>query len=201
MEGLSGRVETVGSGDTAIVDSAHRLVALVAWQLHLVIFDDILLNDRVAVLALELRLGQSMLIEVALGDETIVAGDVSGHLGGAHGQVVGRVALLSRVRGKLVTGVASVWTIRQVVFSGEVRTAGSVGLTGQAPHRGSRLGGLLLKGALDLGLVGRSPVRGRAAHDLLAGALEASVLASRSFVLSTLGVAKELGLVGQVVVN
>jgi hypothetical protein len=159
VEAFSLRVEAVGAGDTSVVDCGHGFVALVAWQFHLVVLNNILLDDCVTALRVfEFRLGKSFSIEVALRDETIVAGDVRCHLGSSHGQVMAGVGLLISLVGQLLAGVASVRSVRQIVFRREVGTAGSIGFTGQTPHRGSRLGSLLVKGLLNFSLVGGGPV-------------------------------------------
>lgn len=51
VEGLTFGFEAVRSGNTAVVNCAHGLVALVAGQLHLVVLHDILFHNRVAALA------------------------------------------------------------------------------------------------------------------------------------------------------
>lgn len=99
IEALTIDVKTVGSGHASVVDCAHGLMTLVAWKFHLIVLDNILLYDSVTVLSLKLRLLKSMLVKITLWNETIVARDVSCHLGGAHGQVVGFVSLLGGIIG------------------------------------------------------------------------------------------------------
>lgn len=59
-------------------------MTLVAGQFHLIVLDDILLDNSVTILSFKLRLLESMLVKITLWNETIVAGNVSCNLGGAH---------------------------------------------------------------------------------------------------------------------
>lgn len=99
IEALTIDAQTVGSRYASIVDCAHGLMTLVAWKFHLIVLNNILLYNSVTVLSLKLRLLKSMLVKITLWNETIVAGDVSCYLGGAHGQVVRFVSLLGGIIG------------------------------------------------------------------------------------------------------
>ena len=62
-------------------------MARVARHLHLVVFYDVLLDNGSSGL-IALSLCQSCGVEVGLGDEAVVARNVVGGLGGAHGEVM-----------------------------------------------------------------------------------------------------------------
>jgi len=106
-EVLSLSAETVRSDGSLIVDGAHWLVSGVAWKLDLVVLDNVLFHDCVSV-AGESGLSDSKWVEVSLGDETIVAWDVSGGLGRTHAQLVVLVVHSRRVSVELVSGVLAV---------------------------------------------------------------------------------------------
>ena len=94
VESLAVCLKTVRTRHAPIINSAHGFVALVAWQLDLVVINDILFHDCVAALAtLQLRLAECVLVEVTLWNVAVVAWNVRGYLSGAHGQVVQGVRL------------------------------------------------------------------------------------------------------------
>ena len=75
--------QTTGSDNTLLVDAIHGLVPRIPWHLHLVVLNHVLLNNGVASGKCA-GLFDSKRVEVGLGDEAIVSGNVSCGLGRAH---------------------------------------------------------------------------------------------------------------------
>ena len=88
--------QTVRSGHTSLVDSVCRLVARVPRNLHLIVLNHVLLDNGLTV-AKGGRLLDSGRVEVSLGDEAVVAGDVSRGLCRAHSQFMMFIALHFRL--------------------------------------------------------------------------------------------------------
>ena len=42
-------VQTIGSDDSFLVGAAHGLVALVTWHLHLIVLNNVLLNNGITI--------------------------------------------------------------------------------------------------------------------------------------------------------
>ena len=78
-EALASRVEAVGPDVAFLVEGSHRLVALVTWHLHLVVLNNVLLDDGLSC-AKSACLFNCMRVEICLGDETIVTWNVSRRL-------------------------------------------------------------------------------------------------------------------------
>ena len=108
-------------------------MSLVAWHLHLIVLNDVLLDDGVAI-AERGCLFNSEWVEPGLGDEAIVAGDVCGCLRRAHGQLVVLVHLHFRVSRQLVPWVVAVHADRHLELSLEVAALRRVGLAVVTPH-------------------------------------------------------------------
>ncbi len=201
-EALALGVEAGGAGRPAVVDGRHGLVAAVAGQLDLVIFDYILLEDRVAVLAFQLGLVEGRAVEVAPGDEPVVAGDVRGRLGRAHAQLVHLVGLLGGVVWQNAPRVVPKLAQRVGVLGLVVGAARAVRLSGQRPEGPLALDGLILGVLLHLSLVHGLPVAGRVRQGGLAGLRERRGLASLgSLVRGPLSVVEESRVVSEVVLN
>lgn len=71
-------------------------MSLVARQLNLIVLNNILLNDGLSRL-LALRLVDHGAVEVDRRNETIVARNMFGNLGGAHAKLINFIVLLGRV--------------------------------------------------------------------------------------------------------
>jgi len=127
-EALSSSVEAVGSDVTLLVQSVHRLVTLVSRHLHLVVLNDVLLDDGLTS-AESASLLDSLRVEIGLGDEAIVAGDVRRRLRRAHSQLVVLVALNLAIQWQLIAWLVAMSTKRLLELSLEVATLGSVSLT------------------------------------------------------------------------
>lgn len=84
VEGLSACVEAVRPDDAFLVDRVHRLVARVARHLHAVVLNHVLLDNSVSGPESS-GLLDSHWVEVCLWNESVVARDVGGGLGGADG--------------------------------------------------------------------------------------------------------------------
>lgn len=202
LEALPLGAEAVLAGHASVVGAADRLVARVAGQLHLVVLHNILLHDRGAIATLQLRLLHSLLVKIALRDVARVPRKVGGHLSGALSQVVSRMRLLLRVVGQFVAGVATVGPVTNIELTLVEAAVRGVSLSGQAPHRWAALDVLSASVGLNLGLVGRLKVTGRATHRLFADFSEAGgAFAGCLLVVSALRVSKEMRLVREIVVD
>ena len=73
---LAGCVKTVRSDAASLINCIHWLVTLVAWNLHLVVLDNVLLDDGLTS-AKSGRLSEGVIIELSLWNEAIVTWDVS----------------------------------------------------------------------------------------------------------------------------
>ena len=100
-------VETVRPDCSLLINSIHWLVALVARNLHLVVLDNILLDNGFAG-AQGGCLCSSMVVESSLGDEAIVAWDVRCRFCCAHSQFVVLVASHLSILIQLCTRVVAV---------------------------------------------------------------------------------------------
>ena len=176
-------------------------MARVARQLDLVVLDHVLFDDCVPV-ALELGLLQSHIVEVGLGNETIIAWDVGGCFGCAHCQLVVLVLRPLCLTVQFVAGVLSIRAERFLVFSVEVASLGAVRLTINAPlwpgGFGDWLAELLV---VDLRVV-RLPV-GSAVAQILACLLQRGrhLSSLHRIVLSPSGVDEQLRLVIQLILD
>ena len=108
-EALACSVQAVGSDVTLLVLGIHRLVALVSRNLHLVVLDDVLLDDSLS-RAKSACLIDGLRVEVRLGDETIVAWNMGRGLRCTNSQFVVLVALLFALAGQLIARVMAVGT-------------------------------------------------------------------------------------------
>lgn len=176
-------------------------MARVARQLDLVVLDHVLFDDCVPV-ALQLGLLQGRIVEVGLGNETIIAWDVSGCFGCAHCQLVVLVLRPLCLAVQFVPGVLSIGAERFLVFGVEVASLGAVCLTINAPLRPSGFGDWLAELLLiDLRVV-RLPV-GSAVAQILACLLQRGRHLSglHRIVLSPSGVDEQLRLVIQLILD
>ena len=128
-EALASSVQAVGSDVTLLVLGIHRLVALVSRNLHLVVLDDVLLDDSLS-RAKCARLIDCLRVEVCLGDETIVAWNMSCCLRCTNSQIMVLISLLFAVLGQLSARVMTMGTYRHLELSMKVSTLASVRLTG-----------------------------------------------------------------------
>ena len=124
--------QAVGSDSTLFVDSIHGFVAWVAWNLNLIVLDDVLLDDCVAS-AKSCSLLNGSCIEVSLGDETIVSWNVSRRLSGSNSELVVLVALGVSFRWQLVARVVTVCADRLLELCLEVAALGGVCLSVVGP--------------------------------------------------------------------
>ena len=118
---LTHRVQTVGSDGSFLVGAAHRLVALVPWHLHRIVLNNVLLNNGITI-AQSRGLGNGACVEVRLGDEAIVAWNVSRCLGRAHSQLVMLIGLALGLAREFGTRVVAMSANRLLELGLEVAT-------------------------------------------------------------------------------
>ena len=107
-------------------------MALVAWDLHLVVLNHVLLNDSLAC-AQSRCLSSGQIVEASLGDETIVAWDMRGRLGSSYGQFVMLITLRLSLSWKLCSWIVAIDSNRLLKLCLEVASLGGVGLSWVAP--------------------------------------------------------------------
>lgn len=131
-EALTIGVEALWSDCTVLIDTIGGFVTSITWNLDRVILNHILLDDCLAG-AKRARLVNCMRIEVSLGDESIVAGNVRCRLGRAHRQLMMLVACSGRISGKFIAWVVTVNAYRFLELSLVVASLGGVGLAWVRP--------------------------------------------------------------------
>lgn len=99
--------EAVGSDDALLVNSIHWFVTRKAWHLHLIVLDHVLLDNCVSSTK-SCCLVDSLSVEIGFGDESIVAGDMRGSLGGSHGQLMVLITLSISICWQFVAWVVSI---------------------------------------------------------------------------------------------
>ena len=100
----------------------------------MIVLDHVLLDDSVTT-AHRGGLLDGRSVEVSLGDESIVAGNMRGGLGRAHGELMVLIALRFAIRWQLVARVVTVRAKRLLELSLEVATLGGVSLSVIRPKR------------------------------------------------------------------
>ena len=108
-------------------------MALVSRNLHLVVLNDVLLDDSFS-RAKCARLIDCLRVEVCFRDETIVAWNMGRGLRCTNSQFVVLVALLFALAGQLVARVMAVGTYRLLELSLEVSTLAGVRLARVRPE-------------------------------------------------------------------
>ena len=108
-EALATGVQAVGSDVSLLVLGIHRLVALVSRNLHLVVLNDVLLDDSLS-RAKCARLIDCLRVEVCLGDETIVAWNMSRCLRGTNSQLMVLISLLFALLRQFIARVMAMGT-------------------------------------------------------------------------------------------
>jgi hypothetical protein len=116
MEWLAGCTQALWSYASSVVDHAHGLMALVARQLDMLIFNDILFNDGLSQL-LSLRLLQSRCVNVCVGNKATVSWNVSCHFLSAHCQSIRCVLLLDWLGSQNFSWVITICTYVGVELS------------------------------------------------------------------------------------
>ena len=120
-EALASSLQAVGSDVAFLVEGGHRLVALVTWHLHLVVLDNVLLDDGLSC-AKSARLTDCMRVEICLGDETIVTWNVRRSLRCTDSKLVMLIALRLAIGRQLIARVMTVRAERHLELSLEVAT-------------------------------------------------------------------------------
>ena len=136
-EGFTICVKTVGSESSPFIYSIHWFCTGVAWHFDLVVLNDVLLDNGVSI-AEGRSLCNGIVVEVSLGDETIVAWDVSCSFCGSHGELVVLVALRLSIRGKLDARVVTVGADGSLELGLIVAALGRVSLTVITPDWAGR---------------------------------------------------------------
>ena len=130
-------VEAVGPERSSLIHSTHRFVSRVPWHFNLIVLNDVLLDNGVSI-AEGRSLCNGIFVEVSLGDETIVAWDVSCSFCGSHGELVVLVALRLSFSGKLDARVVTVGTDGSLELGLIVAALRRVGLTVITPDWAGR---------------------------------------------------------------
>ena len=179
-------------------------MARVAWQFDLVVFDDVLLDNRVSVSS-ELRLGNSVWIEVSFWNESVVARNMRGRFRRSHGQLVMLIVCSLCISTQFVSWVVAIRSHRFVVFSVEIAYLGTVRLTIDAPFWPLRFGHVVTELIVICRMVVRFPVACRVA-EILSGFLQwgsgrRHLSRLHSVVLCSPRIGKELWFVHQFVLH
>jgi len=94
VESFSFGGQAFRSDGASVVDGAHGHVALVARQLHLVVFHDVLFYDGISVDCTSAMFNSNG-VDISAGQETIIARDMVGSLSGANGQIMELILLVA----------------------------------------------------------------------------------------------------------
>ena len=194
-------VQTIRSDSSFLVGAAHGLVTLVAWHLHLIVLNNVLLNNGITI-AQSWGLSDGARVEVGLRNETIVAWDVSGGLGRTDRQLVMLIGLALCFTGEFGTRVVAMCANRLLELCLEVAALWSVCLARITPdgalRNGYRCSHLLFVRHLWVWL----PVLGCAteAHLVLTGSLQHSTVLV-SIVFGFTCVSKECRIVHHIILD
>ena len=107
-------------------------MAFVPWDLHRVVFNDVLLDYGSSGIVAA-ALFESVGVEISLGNESVVTGDVVCNLGCTHGEFVLLILHLVAILVELLTWVGSISSERNSVLRLEIAPLARVSFSGEAP--------------------------------------------------------------------
>ena len=144
----------------SIVKCWHWNVTAVAWKLHTVIFNNILLNNCVSGLSFKFWLCESLFIKVTLRYESIVPWYVCGDFRSSHWQVMDFIGHFWWITRQLVARIMTILAIWVSKFSCKVGAFRRISFSWQTPQRTLALWRFQISTDLNTVLIDTSPMRG-----------------------------------------